>query len=1494
MAAQEAGDDAALAAVMQKLNARAAAAAGGAPEPEPEPEPRPEDAAATAAAVAKAAAVARAVEEAEAVAIVAATRAAEAEAAKLKASAAGSAKKEAAKHAKEEEKARKQEELAAAKAAKYAKEEAAKHAKEEEKARKKMVAKSPSKPSKAASKLSAEKQRAAAEAAALIAAASLPEPEPQPQPQPEPASEAEAEAEAEPVTQQPEDNDPISMDWKSVVREPTMFVLCNPDGTKKHERWFRCKPNSGRITWSPSEKGSGKTRTVKSVSLGFGEDVSESHSALGFTIVATEGDEIHVIASDSAQRRLWTSACQMMVKHVEAGDAEEAAQLPGSDEEVEEDEPAAVGVGHYKALVLCVIRKAAANDSEKVGELAKGEVVLAISTEDIDGTTRVQFDQGWLSVTAATDTALLEAVSYDTVDCNPPVAFKVLNSCTVRMGPERTDKKLGEYNRGTVLKMIQERTNSKGITSFRTNTPTKGVPAGGWVKLNDSKGKVLLEHMETRAPAAQPKPESEPEPQSQPEVKAAEASGGSLVRYKAVGVGVIRTGAAMNSDKAGKLIVGELIEVIATETVGDSQRVRFDRGWVSMFAKSGKAVLELVTGDVDDSSSGDSDSDSDSDSDAEVDSSVAAAAVEAEKWRVVRGAGFVYTEMPLEELARRRGWVLDVPLFSGLDVSLAEKVARIFEPRLVERKTVVIEKGVVGEQEMYFVAHGEVEVLTDLDTPAFATLTAGKFFGESSLLESTPRNACVRARKTVLLYVLRKTDLKPILRESPEAEGQMADALRMHMADRAEQREAMEELFEGGLLWKTLLEDSDDEKSPDEDEASKEAAEDEEDAALATEETAIAAEEAAFAAEEAAPAKADEDAAAAAAKAAEDAKAVEAAAAAAAKEVAAAAEQVAAAIAASAAKHKEMAAAKAAKDAAKQAKEDEKKHKQEFKARKEEEKRLKKMVTRSPRKGGGGASSPRKMAAEEEERVAAAAAAAATLMAAGSPEKEALELGPAPAPEPDPPVLPEAQLDASPKRGRPRKITGMPGFTEPRTSTVPAAAEPQPQPEPRPEAEQQKQSVSEESPVKQSVALLKAASAEDKLIKAGDQSRVPEALRLYAETLRCLERALASDSVSAKIKETFFKKEKGVKKRIKLLTEVQQALETARVAAENAEQAHTAAEEVASKISPRSRVAAEEQVGKDESIGKTKEQATPKGLDEPPVKAALGLPPSSPAPQPTAAASAVPDMKQDAAAFFATLNAGAGPKKKTKKKRPVAPKVATPPEGSPAQQLEQLAQPVQPAPASKPKPAHEPPTASLQRGISSPLMLAKPVHKPKSEEEEEEGFKVVMDWTPRTIEESTRLQSEVPAPKPAVTSAGVGAPLQHLILTSGLVCETDAPMNHPTSAPKTPELALTPRRKAVPSMILQRGSLSEQGVQGDDAPKPSGDSAKLSAPQKPVKLDLMATATVKMPRSQFVVGQQIELMSASLGGWQQATVTAVTRELSRVEYAGAYTVDHIT
>ena len=67
------------------------------------------------------------------------------------------------------------------------------------------------------------------------------------------------------------------------------------------------------------------------------------------------------------------------------------------------------------------------------------------------------------------------------------------------------------------------------------------------------------------------------------------------VRYKAVAEGVIRKAVDKSSTKVGKLEIGEIIEVLSTEDAGGTVRVEFDRGWTSVTAGNGKALLELVT-----------------------------------------------------------------------------------------------------------------------------------------------------------------------------------------------------------------------------------------------------------------------------------------------------------------------------------------------------------------------------------------------------------------------------------------------------------------------------------------------------------------------------------------------------------------------------------------------------------------------------------------------------------------------------------------------------------------------------------------------------------------------------------------------------------------------------------------------------------------------------------------------------------------------------------
>lgn len=80
-----------------------------------------------------------------------------------------------------------------------------------------------------------------------------------------------------------------------------------------------------------------------------------------------------------------------------------------------------------------------------------------------------------------------------------------------------------------------------------------------------------------------------------------------------------------------------------------------------------------------------------------------------------------------------------------------------------------------------------------------------------------------------------------------------------------------------------------------------------------------------------------------------------------------------------------------------------------------------------------------------------------------------------------------------------------------------------------------KKPIDANDPFKRSVAILKAASAEDNLVKAGDESHSEEALRLFTEGLALLEEAVATGTYNDKTREALNKKAKGVRKRIAAL-----------------------------------------------------------------------------------------------------------------------------------------------------------------------------------------------------------------------------------------------------------------------------------------------------------------------------------------------------------------------
>jgi ATP-binding cassette subfamily B protein len=111
-----------------------------------------------------------------------------------------------------------------------------------------------------------------------------------------------------------------------------------------------------------------------------------------------------------------------------------------------------------------------------------------------------------------------------------------------------------------------------------------------------------------------------------------------------------------------------------------------------------------------------------------------------------------------------------VPLFSTLDGVLLAALVSHFVTQRYEAGAVIFEEGQVGDK-LYVVTRGQVEVVTTGATgfeKRLAVLREGDYFGEMALLRDTPRSATVRARTSVTLLELDRTQLAALLRTIPD------------------------------------------------------------------------------------------------------------------------------------------------------------------------------------------------------------------------------------------------------------------------------------------------------------------------------------------------------------------------------------------------------------------------------------------------------------------------------------------------------------------------------------------------------------------------------------------------------------------------------------------------------------------------------------------------------------------------------------------------------
>ncbi|GEM_PF-69203 len=122
-------------------------------------------------------------------------------------------------------------------------------------------------------------------------------------------------------------------------------------------------------------------------------------------------------------------------------------------------------------------------------------------------------------------------------------------------------------------------------------------------------------------------------------------------------------------------------------------------------------------------------------------------------------------------LERRLAVLRRADLFSTLADPVLRRLAGSLTERAYAAGTAVVQADDPANGHFYIVAEGEVAVVLDAGDgkeTVLATLYAGDFFGEMSILDEAPRAATARAVKAVRILMLRREDFRRYLHECPE------------------------------------------------------------------------------------------------------------------------------------------------------------------------------------------------------------------------------------------------------------------------------------------------------------------------------------------------------------------------------------------------------------------------------------------------------------------------------------------------------------------------------------------------------------------------------------------------------------------------------------------------------------------------------------------------------------------------------------------------------
>jgi len=124
-----------------------------------------------------------------------------------------------------------------------------------------------------------------------------------------------------------------------------------------------------------------------------------------------------------------------------------------------------------------------------------------------------------------------------------------------------------------------------------------------------------------------------------------------------------------------------------------------------------------------------------------------------------------------------------VPLFEGLSKHQLSSIAGLTTRLHEDEGTVVAREGAPGN-EFIVVIEGELEVRKGDE--AIATICAGDYVGEISLLDNRPRTATVVAKTPVIVEVISRPEFAALLADAPEVAQEIMARMAQRLSDNAE------------------------------------------------------------------------------------------------------------------------------------------------------------------------------------------------------------------------------------------------------------------------------------------------------------------------------------------------------------------------------------------------------------------------------------------------------------------------------------------------------------------------------------------------------------------------------------------------------------------------------------------------------------------------------------------------------------------------------------